>query len=324
MEFGVHLAHEKLPLEDGTGRMAVAAEQYGFDAVWVSDRIVTPLDFSLDAEHAALSRLADRQDADPLISLAYVAGQTKRLKLGTSVLVLPLRNPLLTAKMVATLDVLSAGRVILGAGIGWLPEEFQTVQAPDYAQRGHVTDEWIRIMRTCWSAARPAYEGRHYQFKPVHFSPQPARPLPIWIGGNSPPALRRVGRLGDGWLGTRVTLADVPPSIARIKEAAEAAGRDPAQLTYAVALEVDIVDAGAERNQRGLVGSIERGLIGTVEEICARVDALEAAGLQHLELRFRTAQDQTITSIEPTLEIMHRFADEVISQFKTVRAATHR
>lgn len=315
MDFGVHLAHEKLPLQDGIGRMAVAAEEYGFDAVWVSDRVVVPRDFSLDAEHAALSRLADRQDADPMVALAYVAGQTKRVSLGTSVMVLPLRNPLVTAKMLATLDVLSGGRVILGAGIGWVPEEFKALAAPDYAQRGQVAEEWIRILRACWLDGHPAYDGDHYQFKPVYFSPRPVRPIPIWIGGNSPPALRRAGRLGDGWLGSRVALADIPLALARVKEAAEAAGRDPAKLTFAAGLEVDIVDPGAKCNERGLVGPPERGLIGTVEEIGLRAKALEAAGIQHLELRFRTAQDQSIGSIEPTLEVMHRFAEEVMCQF---------
>lgn len=316
MEFGVHLAHEKLPMEQGTERMAVAAERLGFDAVWVSDRIVTPVDFSLDTDHAALARVADRQDADPLISLAYIAGRTRRIRLGPAVLVLPLRNPLLTAKMLATLDVLAGGRVILGAGVGWLPEEFPVLRVPEYPLRGEVTDEWIAILRGCWESDHPSFTGRHYSFPRVHFSPRPARPIPIWVGGNSAPALRRAGRLGDGWLGTRVAPSAVPAAIAGIRAAADAAGRDLARFTFGLGVEVDLVDDLARASRRGLVGPPEHGLVGPVDAVCAAIDRLRRCGIGHLELRFRPAQDQSVDSIEPTLEMMQRFAEEVIPRVR--------
>ena len=322
MDFGIKLANcERLPLRDGVGRMAVAAEQYGYDSVWVADHIVIPNDITLDEEHKAVIELAQKQNADALISLAFVAGQTRRVRLGTSVMVLPLRNPVLAAKMLASLDALSGGRVILGTGIGWMAEEFGALGAPAYKQRGRITDEWIRIMRACWTQKNPAYKGDHYSFSPVHFSPQPEKPIPIWVGGNSPAALRRAGTLGDGWLGSRVGPADIPPAIAAIRQAAEAAGRDPAKLTMALGLEADILEQGAAKPQAGLFAPPERGLIGTIAEITDRVGVLKEAGIQHLELRFRTARDEKITTLEPTLECMQQFAETVMPKFRSRAAA---
>lgn len=311
MKFGLKLGNvDRLPLAEGVGRLAVEAEQCGFDSVWVADHIVVPRQYALDAEHALADAIATGQHGDALISLAYVAGQTKRVLLGTAVMVLPLRNPLAAAKMLATLDVLSGGRVVLGAGVGWLESEFAALRAPDFTQRGKVADEWIRILRTCWTEPFPAFEGEYYSFPPLHFSPQPAKPIPIWIGGNSAPALRRAGTLGDGWHGSRVGVAELPALIAKVRQAAEAAGRDPHGLSFALGMEIDIVE-GAERNAAGLLAP-ERGLIGTPGEIVERIQALEAAGIQHLELRFRPMRDTKITTIEPTLDMLRRFASEVM------------
>ena len=317
MEFGIKLANcERLPLRDGVGRMAVAAERWGYDSVWVADHVVIPSDLTLDEEHKAAIELISKQNADALISLAYVAGMTERVRLGTSVMVLPLRNPVLAAKMLASLDALSGGRAILGTGVGWLAEEFERLDAPQYKLRGRITDEWIGIMRACWTQKNPSWQGEHYSFGPVHFSPQPAKPIPIWVGGNSAAALRRAGTLGDGWLGSRVGPADLPAAIASIKEAALAAGRDAGRLTFAVGLEIDILGKGTPKPQAGLLAPPERGLIGTIAEIGERVGALQEAGIQHLELRFRTARDHSITTLEPTLEGMQQFAEQIMPRFK--------
>ncbi len=317
MDFGIKLANcERLPLADGVGRMAVAAEQLGYDSVWVADHVVIPNDLTIDEAHKAANEFTQKQNADALISLAYVAGMTKRVRLGTAVMVLPLRNPLLAAKMLATLDVLSGGRAILGTGVGWLAEEFERLQAPDYKKRGKVTDEWINIMRACWTGKNPSFKGEHYSFGPIHFSPQPAKPIPIWVGGNSDAALRRAGTLGDGWLGTRVGPADLPPAIVKVKQAAEAAGRDPGKLVFAVGLEADILAPGAAKPSAGLFAPPEKGLIGTVAEITDRVGKLKDAGMHCIELRFRTARDENITTLAPTLEAMQQFAEEVMPGFR--------
>lgn len=317
MKFGIKLANcERLPLTEGVGRMAVAAEQYGYDSVWVADHVVIPDDLTIDEAHKAANEFKEKQNADALMSLAFVAGMTKRVRLGTSVMVLPLRNPLLAAKMWATLDVLSGGRAILGTGVGWLAEEFERLHAPDFRKRGRVTDEWIRIFRSCWTDKSPQLQGDHYSFGPIHFSPQPAKPIPIWVGGNSAAALRRAGTLGDGWLGTRVGPAELPPSVKAIREAAESAGRDPSQLTIAVGLEADIFKPGAAKTAKGLFAPMEKGLFGTTAELVDRVGVLKEAGVQHVELRFRTARDPAITTLEPTLEAMQQFAEEVAAQFR--------
>ncbi|MBM3346372.1 MAG: TIGR03619 family F420-dependent LLM class oxidoreductase [Betaproteobacteria bacterium] len=317
MEFGIKLANcERLPLAEGVGTMAAVAEKFGYDSVWVADHVVIPSDLTMDAAHAANNEFLHKQNADALMSLAYVAGMTRRVRLGTSVMVLPLRNPLLAAKMLATLDDLSGGRAILGAGIGWMAEEFGRLQAPAFNKRGKVADEWIRIMRTCWTARRPEFAGEHYAFGPIHFSPQPKQPIPIWVGGNSEAALRRAGRLGDGWLGTRVGAAEIAPALAHIRAAAEAAGRDPAKLTIAVGLEADILAPGTAKPTAGLFAPPEKGLIGTVGEITDRVGTLQEVGVHCIELRFRTARDAKITTIAPTLEAMQCFAEDVMKGFR--------
>ncbi len=316
MKFGIKLANcERLPLRDGVGRVAVAAEKFGYESVWVSDHIIIPGDHTLDEEHKAAVEFADKQQCDALISLAYVAGMTSRIKLGTAVLVLPLRNPLLTAKMVASLDALSGGRVILGTGAGWLEEEFGRMSAPAFGARGKVTDEWISILRSCWTQETVSHHGAHYSFDAVHFSPRPQRPIPIWVGGNSPAALRRAGRLGDGWLGSRVSAQDIPSSIAKIKAAAETGGRDPSQLVFAMGIETDILAPGASRTVKGLIGAADRGLIGTADEIVEKLKTLEKAGINHLELRFRTMRDDSITTAEPTLACMQQFSEFVMPCF---------
>lgn len=317
MQFGIKLANcERLPLADGVGRMAVAAEKFGYDSVWVADHVVIPTDLTIDEAHAANNEFMHKQNGDALMSLAFAAGMTKKVKLGTSIMVLPLRNPLLAAKMLATLDDLSGGRAILGTGIGWLAEEFERLEAPDFKKRGKVTDEWIKIMRACWTEKSPSYKGEHYSFSPIHFSPQPKKPIPIWIGGNSDAALARVGRLGDGWLGTRQSPDDLRAAVPKAKQAAEAAGRDPGKLVFAVGVECDILAPGAAKPTTGLFAGAEKGLIGTVNEIIDRIGAYQKAGADCIELRIRTARDENIKTIEPTIEMMERFSKEVMGKFR--------
>jgi probable F420-dependent oxidoreductase len=195
-------------------RTARAAEELGYDSVWTGDHVVFPVESaSAYPYHRGGAYSPDPLIAyDALIALAVVAGCTERVELGTGVLVLPQRNPLLLAKQLASIDSLSNGRLILGAGAGWLAEEFVALGAPDFALRSDVLEEWVAILRSCWTDDEPRFEGRHYRFDPIHFDPRPARPVPILIGGNSQAALRRAGRIGDGWFGTAVTLEEASAS----------------------------------------------------------------------------------------------------------------
>jgi probable F420-dependent oxidoreductase len=172
----------------GTAKLA---EEVGFDSVWVSDHVVVPPTFG---------NIYGRSFMDPFICLTYAAAETQRVKLGTTVVVVPLRNPLVQAKMLSTLDVLSGGRVIFGVGIGWDQEEFEALGVP-FHERGERTDEYLEIMKTLWTVDPPGFQGRYYSFSDIAFEPKPLQSphIPIWVGGNGGPAFRRAVRTGAAW-----------------------------------------------------------------------------------------------------------------------------
>ncbi|MGH2598272.1 MAG: LLM class F420-dependent oxidoreductase [Dehalococcoidia bacterium] len=177
---------------------------------------------------------------EPLVTLGAVAAVTRRVRLGTEVLVLPQRQPALVAKQVATLDVLSGGRVRLGVGVGWQGAEFESLGVP-FAERGRRMDECIELLRLYWRERAVTYHGRYYTAEAMAMDPEPVQPggPPIWLGGSSEAALRRIGRLGDGWLAGAGERPDsIQEKLAVIRQAAETAGRDPA----AIGLQVQIGD----------------------------------------------------------------------------------
>ena len=172
---------------------------------------------------------------DPLLSLAWAGAAAPSLELGTSVLVLPIRNPVLLAKQVASLDYLSGGRVILGVGAGWMEEEFDIIGEP-FAGRGARAEEMVTLMRRYWSGESVEFEGRHYRSAaPARMFPRPARArIPILWGGHTDAAPRRVARCGDGWHPTQIALAALEQGLDRLRGHCEAAGRDPGELTLIV------------------------------------------------------------------------------------------
>jgi probable F420-dependent oxidoreductase len=168
--------------------LAVLAEEYGIDTVWLPDHLLPPEGYGQTYGGVY----------EPLVTLTAIASATRRVRLGTSVLVLPMRNPFVVAKQTATLDRLSRGRVLLGVGIGWDDVEFGSVGA-DFATRARRTDEAIRLLRHLFDVGHGPFEGEHYAFDAGVFEPRPTRHLPIVVGGNSDGALRRAARLADGW-----------------------------------------------------------------------------------------------------------------------------
>lgn len=213
---------------------ARAAEQMGFDSVWVSDHVVmvegaaSPYPFAEDAE---ITWPEDAPMFDCLVTLAAAGAVTAQVELGTCVLIAPQRNPIVTAKQAATLDALSGGRLVLGVGVGWLAEEFAALGAP-FEGRGKRLDEWIAIFRDCWTGRPAARDYEHWSVPPgVLCYPTPAGELPVLVGGMTPPALRRTGRLAEGWMAFQYTDAVDPEEIAAgrrfIKREAAAAGRPP-------------------------------------------------------------------------------------------------
>lgn len=218
--------------------LAQRAEDLSFDHVWVSDHIIIPHEVSSFYPYAADGVAPFQRDNtyfEPLAALNFLAGCTTRVKLGTHVLILPYRNPVLTAKILATLDVLSGGRLILGAGVGWMEEEFQAMGLDTYAQRGEVTDEYIQIFKELWTSDNPEFHGKHYDIGPAVFAPKPVQKPhpPILVGGETPAALRRAARLGDGWYALRHTPASAREHIARLTALREQYGRadEPFDIT---------------------------------------------------------------------------------------------
>jgi probable F420-dependent oxidoreductase len=243
------------------GALAQTAEDLGYDSVWISDHVVVPATIASTYPYAADGRFgtsATQAYLEPLTSLGYLAGVTRRVRLGVAVLVLPYRHPLLTAKMVTTLDNLSGGRIDLGVGVGWMREEFEALGQPTYAERGAATDEQLQIFKTVWTQDIAGFDGRFYPFAPVGALPHPLqKPYPpIWVGGHSRPALRRTARYADGWLPiVGRPGADLPPDafaglVQQLRQEIERAGRDPASVK--VRLETTILfEDGAGRPLNG-------------------------------------------------------------------------
>jgi len=209
-------------------------EALGYDSLWASDHIVIP--------YAIASRYPYNPTGDfplapgtsflePLVALGLVAAVTERIRLGTTVLVLPHRHPVLAAKMLATLDHLAPGRVILGAGVGWMKEEIELFGVP-YKQRGAWSDEAIRVMKSCWRDERVSHRGEFVRFEGLGVAPKPATgTIPIWIGGHTPRALRRVAALGDGWHAAFPSAAKMKAGLADLAAACRQVGRDLSSLT---------------------------------------------------------------------------------------------
>ena len=198
-------------------RTAVRAEQLGYDSVWVSDHVVVP-----NAQRGAFRR----RIYDPLITLAVAAGATSRVRLGTTVLIVPYRNPVVTAKMVSSLDALSGGRFVLGVGAGWLAEESAMLGVP-FEERGPMTDEYLAAMRELWTSPAPSFAGKYTQFSGLHFEPKPVQKPhpPIWVGGHARASLRRAAEIGAAWHPINRSVEELRAGTAELQRLCEMRGR---------------------------------------------------------------------------------------------------
>lgn len=222
--------------------LAVRTEELGFDSVWVHDHV-------FNVGHV-FDRIGGRPYYEPLTLLSFVAARTTRVRLGTSVLVLPYHNPIRLAKTAATLDVLSGGRLILGVGVGSIEQEALAMGSP-FAERGAVSDEAIAVMRTLWTQEDPRFDGKYSRFSGMKFSPKPVqRPsIPLVIGGISPAAIRRAARLGDGWQPLGLSPEALGQSMASLREQALTHGRDVAKIPVSITLGLE---APASRRRHAL------------------------------------------------------------------------
>jgi len=220
--------------------VAQAAERLGFDSVFAAHHVVLPYEresrYPYQRSGTEVAMSPGMQWLDPLVTLSVVAGATDRIGLGTSVLVLPYRNPVNLAAEAAALDVLSGGRFILGVGAGWMREEFRTLGL-DPAERGARTDEYIEVLRALWTEDPASFQGRFVSFdgSVLATTPRTEGGPPIWVGGNNEAGLRRALRHGDGWHGFEVYPEEMPEIHASLARLGEEMGRDPGALTLSVA-----------------------------------------------------------------------------------------
>jgi len=227
------------------------AEALGFESVWGGEHVIRPAEFASPYPYTADGQMPGEKDTeipDPLIWLAYVAAAAPTLRLGTCILILPQRNPLVLAKELATLDQLSGGRVELGIGVGWLREEFEALGVP-WERRGARSDEMLAAMQALWAGPDAEYHGEFVDFPPVTCSPRPVREkIPVMVGGDSPAAIRRAARLGDGYFPGVSEPVRLGERIRDLGEAASAAGRAPGEIEVsAIFAELGDPVAGAER-----------------------------------------------------------------------------
>jgi probable F420-dependent oxidoreductase len=272
-------------------RVSARAEEIGFHAIWIADHVLFP-----DASEVAhpfgynsnTGRETDNVDGahnvrseDPvfeaLATMSYLAAITTRVRIGVGVLVIPYRNPVLTAKMLSTIDVLSGGRLILTAGVGWLKEAFTALEA-DYEHRGAVTNEYLELMKVVWADPKPHFEGEHYTLEPgLRFNPPPVQKphIPIWVGGVSAPALRRAATQATGWLGVYQTLEDTAAMHAKLTGLLVERDRDPSEFTFAHRLRFQVVDGDNDKDQP---------CIGTAQQIADSIHRYHEIGVEHLLL----------------------------------------
>jgi probable F420-dependent oxidoreductase len=226
-------------------RLAQEGESIGYDYVTISDHVVEPTDIQARYPYSETGEFPKTSTGDrheQLTAVAYLAAKTSKIQFLTSVMVVPHRPAVLAAKVLSTIDVLSGGRLMLGIGAGWMKEEFEALGLPPFADRGAVTDEYIEAFRELWTKDRPKMNGRFVKFSDIIFAPKPIQKPhpPIWVGGESGPAMRRTARLGDTWypIGTNPqfrlnTLPRLRAGIAKMAELTEKAGRNPSAVTTA-------------------------------------------------------------------------------------------
>ena len=222
---------------------AVALERAGFDSLWVSDHIVLPerIESTYPFEADGVARWASDQPwLEAVVVMATAAAVTRRVRIGSAVLVAPQRNPVLLAKQIGSLQSVSAGRIELGVGAGWVREEFDALDA-DFDTRGARLTEWIELLRSCWTGRPAPHDGAHYRLPAgTLMLPPVPRPVPVLLGGHSPAALRRAGRVGDGWIGQQA-VPDLDPDaladdVRTIRRSAASVGRDPARIRIVLRL----------------------------------------------------------------------------------------
>jgi len=239
MKFGLHSVNlHTCGYPDAAARVGRAAEAAGFESLWVADHVVLP-----DPPVPGRPMAPDQRLLDPIVALTFLAAHTTRIRLATGVIILPQRQALVLAKQLASLDVLSNGRLIFGLGVGWCEPEMRSVGAP-FAERGRVADDYLAAMRAVWTQPKPSYRGPYVTFDGVQAMPRPVqRPTPpIVVGGRTPPAFRRAVTQGHGWYGFGLDVSETQKLVAALRDAGKKHSR-PAELGR---LEISVTPPGYE------------------------------------------------------------------------------
>jgi probable F420-dependent oxidoreductase len=265
MKFGLHSVNlHTCGYPDAAARIGRAAEAAGFESLWVADHVVLP-----DPPVAGRPMAPDQRLLDPIVALTFLAAHTRRIRLATGVIILPQRQALVLAKQLASLDVLSNGRLIFGLGVGWCEPEMRSVGAP-FAERGRVADDYLAAMRAVWTQAKPSYKGPYVAFDGVQAMPRPVQtPVPIVVGGRTAPAYRRAVTQGHGWYGFGISVDDTQKIVRTLRDTAKKHSR-PAELGR---LEISVTPPGFDVPDK------------------ATLDAYAAAGVDRLILRPRPELD---------------------------------
>jgi probable F420-dependent oxidoreductase len=272
MDIGCHLPTQG-PLATGEALTTFAreADRRGIASLWVSDHVIFPRTATGSYPGGRFPHPPDKPYLEPVVALAAAAVCTTRARLGASVFILGHRHPVVMAKMLTSIDALSDGRLICGVGVGWWKEELEILGVP-FNRRGRQADEILKVFTTLWSDTHPSFEGEFFRFRDIGFAPKPVqkpRP-PIWVGGDSPGAFRRVVTLGDGWHATSKTPAEFREALPRLRAAADKAGRafDTIDLSLRYTLRDDLLAKGTQ------------AVVDTLVEY-------KRLGLSHILLEFR-------------------------------------
>ena len=313
MEYGFYLPNSGAGVEPkALSDIAKLGDRLGFFCMVMPDHVLQPnqvnstYPYSLTGDILEAGQSGDGEWPEQITTLAYLAGITDQIKLVTSVMIIPYRNPILTAKMLSTLDMLSKGRLILGAGVGWMEEEFELLDTEPFAERGAVTNEYLRAFIELWTSDNPTFEGKYVNFSDITFLPKPVQKPhpPIWIGGQSKPAIRRAAQIGNAWhpVGA-IPAAPLEPeelaeNLALLHDYAEKAGRDPSQIQ--VSVKAPLYDSNNSDGSR-------RRFTGSPDEVRQDVQTYADVGVTHLIFDFRTADPHQ------TEDRMAQFSEEVMS-----------
>jgi probable F420-dependent oxidoreductase len=303
LKVGVVLpTYRRLATADNIRQAAQLSESLGFDSVWVTDHVVVPT-ASVEAFGPTFY--------EAVTVMSYVAGITSRVQIGAAILIVPYRHPLVLAKMLATADQLSGGRMILGAGLGWLESESNLMGVP-HRRRARIADEALGAMRACWESEEPEFHGDVYEFAGFHFAPRPYanRRLPILIGGASTAALRRAARFGDGWIGDGQTFEELEVALGRLSQELAAQGRELSEMEVAmrtglqvVADRTGITESPSEQGWKSaeFVTAGRTPFRGVREEVIADFRRAAELGVGHLIFEFPVSRGEESMELFETL-----------------------